>query len=263
MTKNDKALATTGVPESVQNSLAEMYAKMLGKVGGFRQFEAISAQHGVKKPKFEIPKHDEQEVLRAVIVNYELIREYRVDKDNTAPTCRSVGGKYGTAFGRCAECKYGQWRDGGNGKNVKDCRDSQVLVVVVEGVEGIFELKVPGSSIKNFMAYEKLITKEKCLPFGALVTEISLTVESAPGRKPWSVLNFAAKEGIAEIESKEFLAAVCEGIEKAKAAFIQTAAEHVVGVKESANAPDDEAEDAEVVEDEEGIESIQGDTVPF
>jgi hypothetical protein len=266
MTKQNSNLpAITGMSTAAGAAIAELYAKALGRVGGNRQFEAIQVQHGVKKPKFEIPGHDEQDTLRAVIVNYETIREYRVDKDNTAPTCRSVGGKYGNAFGKCAECKYGQWKDGGNGKNTKDCRDSQILVVVVEGVQGVFEMKVPGSSIKNFGAYERVITKEKGLPFGVIVTEMSLTTESVPGRKPWSVIGFAAKEELAAIKDQDFLANVISGLEKAKGAFIVTTADDVVGTKAVAAAEgDSDDEDAEVIDDtESGVESVQNDTVPF
>ncbi len=212
MTEQGKELQTTGMSDKAKSALQNMFSKALDKTGGFNMFPTLSMQHGVKKPKFEFEGMDEQAEVFCIIIQYETGREYREDRDEKRPTCSSVGGRYGTTFGRCSECDYGSWKEI-NGKNVKECKEHKKVLLVIEESDKVFEFKRPGTSLKNFSEYERHVASKERLALGIAKTKLTLDTATAPGRKPWSVLQLSFVEDIRE-GSPAFTEKVLKAIEE-------------------------------------------------
>jgi len=247
---------------AAQDALKEMMEKVLKKTTKYKLYPTIAAQHGVKKPKFEVEGQDDQDTISGVVVQYETMREYREGKDDLAPTCSSVGGQYGTAFGKCSECQYGKWEECDDGKRRKECKDNVKLIIVAKGLPGRYEMKVAPTSMKNWSDYEKMLANDEQIPVAATVTNIGLTVQSVTGKKPWSVLTFEMGESIAEIDDKAFQAEVFKGIAECKNIFVPTKESAVQGKKPKVNSGP-AIEDAEVVDDDTAVESVDSGEIPF
>lgn len=256
------ALAT--LDTAVQDILKSQMEKVLKKTSKYKLYPSISAQHGVKKPKFEVEGHDEQETIEGVIVQYETMREYREGKDDLAPTCNSVGGVYGTAFGKCSECQFGKWEECEDGKRRKECKDNVKLIIVAKGLPGRYEMKVAPTSMKNWSDYEKSLTNDEHLPVGAAVTKMALTVQSVTGRKPWSVLTFELLNPITQEKDKAFLMEASKGIVECRDIFVHTKETDVQGRKQKSATATVVADDAEIVDDgDNGVESVDSGEIPF
>lgn len=257
--KGTKAVAKVAGNEALQEVLKKQYAKALKKTNKFNIYPRVSAQHGVKKPKFEIEGNDEIAELEVGILAYETIREFREDNDEAIPACSSVGGTYGTTFGKCSECEHGKWKEI-NGRNVKECKDSFKLLLKVRGLDGRFEIKIPGSSLKNFREYEKELTKDG-EALGGVVTKLALTTMSVTGRKPWSVITFENVGGLDAFaeEDEEFVTEVAKGLLECEGMIQVTPPTENTAITKS---DDDDAEDAEIVSAEGAVE-VTDDQIPF
>lgn len=259
--KEQKALAKTGevvISGKVESAMKTMFAKALRKTGGYNMFPSISMQHGIKKPKFEIEGMDDQDVITGTVIQFESGKEYREDRDEKRPTCSSIGGKYGTKFGKCADCRFGQWREE-NGKNVKDCKEFKKILMVIEGSDKVFEMKIPGTSLKAFNDFEReLATKEK-VPYCSAVIELSLGTEVVAGRKPWSVLQFAFKSDARTDE--EYFAKVAKGIEDYDGYYVPTSEDDIEAGDNTATASSEEATSEDVITQGDGVDTVDGEIV--
>lgn len=261
---NETALAT--LDADAQEALKAMMEKAVKKTSRFKLYPSIAAQHGIKKPKFEVEGQDDQDSIEAIIVQYETMREYRETKDDLAPTCSSVGGGYGTAFGKCSECQYGKWEEGEDGKRRKECKDNVKLILVAKGLPGRYEMKVAPTSMKNWSDYEKMLTNDEHLPVGAVVTKLGLSVQAVTGKKPWSVLTFNMEHAVTAEKDKEFIGAAMKAIVECRDLFKHTTSNDVTGkVAKAANNTPTTIEDAEVVSGEESgvYESVDSGDIPF
>lgn len=257
----------TALSPKVEEALKKQFAKALDKTGGFNMFPSISMQHGIKKPGFEIEGMDEVKTFRGTIIEYTVDKQYREDKDEKRPTCSSTGGKYGVPLGKCSECSFGTWKQI-DGKNVKECKDARKAIVVLEDSDKVFEMKIPGTSVRNFDDYEKHVASKERSALGVALTEFSLDIGVVDGRKPWSILKLEFVEDI-RTGNADYAAKVVGALEEYAGFYKETTAEDVAKGKarsantstEKATEGDEEVEDAEFVVGE-GVE-VSDDEITF
>lgn len=262
--KESKEIAKTGGVEialsgKVESAMKTMFAKALRKTGGYNMFPSISMQHGIKKPKFEIEGMDEQDTITATIIQYETGKEYREDKDEKRPTCSSVGGKYGTKFGKCGECRFGQWREE-NGKNVKECKEFKKVLMVIEGSDKVFEMKIPGTSLKAFNEFERDLASKHKIPYCSAVVELSLGTEVVQGRKPWSVLQLTFKEDIRKYDEAHAVK-VIKAIEEYDGHYVPTSEDDVESSSTTTQGSSSESDVEDVIAQGDGVDTVDGEIV--
>ena len=253
-TKAGGALAKAG--ESRVELMRRLYAKGLAKMSTYKRFPSITAQHGVKTPKFELGDNLELEDFRAVILNGDVHRDLYFD-GKTMPECSSVGGKAGTVFGVCSKCKYYEWGTGQNGVG-RACTESRRLLLKVLDQEGVFEIKLSPTSLAKYNEYEKSILNEKGIPFQMVVTKFSLEVMTKKGRKPWSVTCLTQDGDTIELP-EAVQDEVFTLMEKYENAYMETKAPENVTPGpdvQTGGDPDGGGDDGEIAEGD-------GDVVPF
>lgn len=127
-----------------------------------------------------------------------------------SPDCMSLDGIRPTADSplpqcqSCAGCPQNQWGTGtdatGNLGKGKACTDNKILAVFYNG--GVYQLKVPPASLKNFAAYLKMLSSRD-LYVPAVVTQISCDPVQT-----YSVLTF----NFAQVLSEQHCIAIREKI---------------------------------------------------
>lgn len=239
------------------------HRRELAEVGAQRLFPGISIQHGVKKPKFEIEiEGDTKEFkdLEIVVVNHVTGRELYLIKDNPVPDCVSVGGTYGTNYGTCAQCKYNVFGSGPNGS--KMCKETRRLASVVKGLPGVYELKVPPTSLSSFDKAKKSMVLYH--PVNAGLIKVTLGIKEDTGKKAYSIIEMAyAGPWYKDTSDADFIKAINDGILMASSAYAYTEAPEGDEAGMPADNPMDNAPAGKAPETRKHIEEAQGDEVPF
>ena len=167
----------------------------------------IKAQHNTNKPKFEVPGYDTMSPLKCVIVKDTAYNEFRRPGDDSpAPECYSIGGEYGTAYGSCADCRFGKWVENADGRKGKACKTMHKVAVVLEEDDKaqVYELKINAASLKAFNEYVKLIDGDENGALGSVITEMTLKANKM-GNKLYSTIEFRNAGAIDESFGENFL----------------------------------------------------------
>ena len=205
MSNDPKALApktdTTmaAIPQELAALLQSSFKDNLKTVNLYKIFPDVKIQHGVKKPKFEIGENDEAETIRGVIIRNIVTREYYVGQGNPVPECTSIGGLNGTTHGQCVACRYNKFEN-----NRKACKEFRKLVMYIPEREGLYELKVPITSLSNLNAYFKDVMVTRKLDLAAVVTKFSLGVKEEKGQKPYSIVECSVDSDLTKLDPKHF-----------------------------------------------------------
>lgn len=229
MTKKDLTVAQNHPLFSSKeyvDAAMEASKKELSTISTYNILPMIELTHQSKKPKFtfDTPTGEsiEAEKIQVSIVDFSVTKAYYLEDSGGAPECSSIGGVYGTTYGKCKNCSFNKWGSG-NGGSGKACKEAVNLMVVVKGYPGVYELKVPPTSLKFWRKYKDALLvkleaafRKGTIKFPALVrnvvTEISAKVASKGG-KTWSTLDFVEASYLIDSPDKLFLDTVTEAID--------------------------------------------------
>ena len=238
--------------------LKRLYTETLKTTKSYKMFPMIEMQHGIKKPKFEIEGHEETATFTGTIVNFTVGREYYPSPDVKAPECTSVGGDNGTDHGKCKVCNFYKWGSG-NGTSGRKCKEHRKVLLSLEGKPGLFELKVPTTSLKAFDDFKSDIAIKEKSPLQMVVAKFSLTIAESTGKKPYSILVIEKDKALPDADP-QFIEDTVAAIQKYETIYIPTPLSVKVD-SPSVNAENAEPQASEKVSDK--VTVAEGDEVPF
>lgn len=252
VTEAGNAIATLN--NEAAEAMKRLYAQSLKKTVSSSQFPAITMQHGVKRPKFEIGE-DEQSELNAGIINFTTGREYYPSEDVKVPECISVGGTNGTLYGECRKCSFHQWGTGKNGKG-RACKEYRRVLLSVSDREGVFELKLPATSLKVFEDLVEKIQIKEASPVQKFTYKFKLDVQEQQGRKPWSVINITKDKDLSEVDP-EYAAKILSAVVEHEKAYTATPLNENPSkpseMPKAPNIPDSPSAETVVVDEDNGL----------